>query len=104
MTGRRKSGETQSEKVGTHRLEAVSLLGRRHSFILAIMAADMATTGFGFGTMIQGNAMAHVHTTIKTLATSVLQNSTQIVKEEERCFFPFHSSPFLNCFVFSHGT
>jgi hypothetical protein len=56
--------------------------------------------------MTQGNVMANAYTTIKSTATSMLQNYTQIVKEEERHFYPFYSSLLLNCFMpspMAHG-
>lgn len=38
--------------------------------------------------MLSWDTIANVHTTIKSIATDMLQNSSQTIKEEESCFFP----------------
>lgn len=56
--------------------------------------------GSAFAPTMRDDTIANAHTTIKLIATGVLQNSSQIIKEEESCFFPpLDSSPILLYFV-----
>lgn len=80
----------------------MSLLSRSHVLLCTCYNSfgHAATAGSGFAPMIRDDTTANVHTTIRSIATGVLQNSSQITKEEENDFFPpFYCSPFLHWFT-----
>lgn len=76
----------------------MSLLSRSHVLVCTCYNSfgHTVTAGSGFAPMIRDDTTANVHTTIRSIATGVLQNSSQITKEEENDFFPLFT-PLHSC-------
>ena len=89
MKGRGESGGVQSEKLESRDERLMSLLSRSCGLVCARYnnTGHPVPTGSEFAPRMREDTIANAHTTIKLIATGVLQNSSQIIKEEESCFF-----------------